>query len=272
MRWGFELLVFCVGALAVHDAWRSEVRWRAALAGAFVYALAFEWAVTTEAAGGFRYGEFAVHGPGGAPLWVPIGWACLVYAAMRTSERLALPPALAVALDAALVAAVGWLLDPAAVALGWWSWSEPGEPTIFGAPAANYLAWLLVGASYSAALRLLERRLSPWIAAGLAAPLALALVAGLGELSRLAGEATALLGLDALALVLAAVGLVRARAGREARWPIVAIPALTALGVATVVLASGATARAPHLWWTVPAFGSLATLPHLYRGRPPQPG
>lgn len=255
--------MFTLGALCAHDAWRAGGRWLGRFVGALAYAVAFEWAVTSAGEGGFAYGRFLVHGPGGAPLWVPIGWACLCFCAMRTSDRWRVGARWAVPVDAVLVAAVGWCLDPVAVELGWWGWSEPSGVLLLGAPAGNYLAWLLVGASWSASVRVLEPRLGGWAAAA-AVPLALLLVA-LVSLAGAASPLMSLLVLETAAVAAALVAWRRARAIEPPSLTVRAIPTATVLALLAVMLAEGVPS---HLWLVVPLAGLAATLPHnAIRGR-----
>jgi len=235
----FELAVLIAGVGCAVDA-RTEARWRALLAGAFLYAVAFEWWVAADASGGFFYRRFGVHGPGGAPLWVPVGWACLLYAAARTAERWDARPRWLVV--AALVGAVGWQLDPVAVARGWWGWAEPGRPLVLGVPTSTHLAWLIVALAYAP---FIPARDAPGIRAHLpllGAPLALALVAVLAwtldALGAAVGHVTTLAVAQVAVFGGAAVALIRAGVPAERPRPLVlVVPAITALG--GVVLALG---------------------------------
>jgi len=260
----FELAVLLAGVACAVDAVRSEARWRALLAGAFLYAVAFEWAVTTDASGGFGYRRFLVHGPGGAPLWVPVGWACLLYAATRTAERWDARPRWLVA--AALVGAVGWQLDPVAVARGWWGWSEPGRPLVLGVPTGTHLAWVLVGLAYAP---LTERHAARGVRVWqplIAAPLALGVVAALAWLLDGLGAAVGHVATLALVQVVvfggAAVALLRAGLPSARPRPLVlVVPAIAGLGAVALAVghgpaliaaaASGAATLAVHGAWRV---------------------
>ncbi len=134
---------------------------RAAL-GLAVLAL-FTWGI--ELVGvrtGWPYGEFAYElalGPmlfGEVPLALPVFFfpillnsylLCLLLLGPRgRSLVVRLPATLAVVLTMDLV------LDPGAVALGFWAWEDPGA--YYGVPAINYAGWILSG---SIALALIER-------------------------------------------------------------------------------------------------------------------
>lgn len=250
--------MFTLGALCAHDAWRAGGPWPGRFGGAFVYAVLFEWAVSSTAAGGFAYGEFLVHGPGGAPLWVPVGWACLCFCAMRTSDRWGTEPRWAVAVDATLVAAVGWALDPVAVALEWWGWSASEGVHLFGAPAGNYLAWLLVGAGWSAAVRSLEPKLGR-LAPLLAIPVALLLVAVLSAGANAVGAFAVLVVVESSVVLATLYAWRRARATTRPSPIVRAVSAVTVLGLLIVMAIEGA----PHeLWLLVPLVGVGAALPH----------
>lgn len=61
------------------------------------------------------------------------------------------PLVLLVLADGLSVAIVDLALDPVAVGVGLWSWSEPGP--FFGVPLANILGWFVIGALVSAIFR-----------------------------------------------------------------------------------------------------------------------
>ncbi|MFB6152974.1 MAG: bisanhydrobacterioruberin hydratase [Halodesulfurarchaeum sp.] len=97
---------------------------------------------------GWPYGEFTYTvalGPmvGGVPLGLPVFFVPLVVNAyllallLTQGRRGTLPLALG------LVLAIDLVLDPAAVAIGFWAYPTAG--VYYGVPASNYLGWLLAG-------------------------------------------------------------------------------------------------------------------------------
>ncbi|MDZ7702195.1 MAG: bisanhydrobacterioruberin hydratase [Halobacteriales archaeon] len=131
-----------VGALApLVD--RRAAAWFGLLVG-YAYAIEFVGLRT-----GWPYGEFAYTvelGPmvAGVPVGLPVFFVPLVVNAyllallLTRGRRGTLPLALA------LVLAVDLVLDPAAVAIGFWAY--PAAGAYYGVPASNYLGWLLSGA------------------------------------------------------------------------------------------------------------------------------
>lgn len=133
---------------------------RRALRGLVVLA-AFTWGI--ELVGvltGLPYGEFAYGLELGPMLFdlVPVGLPVFYFPILLNSYLLALlflgtstlPRRFALTL--AVVLALDLVLDPGAVALGFWGWDDPGA--YYGVPAINYLGWLLSGSVAIAVLQL----------------------------------------------------------------------------------------------------------------------
>lgn len=125
---------------------------RRALFGLTVLAL-FTWGI--ELAGvltGLPYGEFAYGVELGPMLFglVPLGLPVFYFPILLNSYLLALlflgnasfPRRFALTLS--IVITLDLILDPGAVALGFWGWTDPGS--YYGVPAINYLGWLFSGA------------------------------------------------------------------------------------------------------------------------------
>ena len=120
---------------------------RAALwfGGLIAYAYAIEY---VGLATGWPYGEFAYTvdlGPmvAGVPLGLPVFFVPLVVNAYLLSLLLTRGRRATLPLALGLVLAIDLVLDPAAVAIGFWAYSSGGY---YGVPASNYLGWLLSGA------------------------------------------------------------------------------------------------------------------------------
>lgn len=124
---------------------------RRALLGLFVLAL-FTWGIElTGVLTGVPYGEFSYGvdlGPMLAGL-VPLGLPVFYFPILLNSYLLALlflgetslPRRFALTLG--IVVTLDLILDPGAVALGFWGWENPGS--YYGVPAVNYAGWLLSG-------------------------------------------------------------------------------------------------------------------------------
>lgn len=124
---------------------------RRALLGLSVLA-AFTWGI--ELAGvltGVPYGEFSYGLELGPMLFdlVPVALPVFYFPILLNSYLLALlflgTPSFPrrFALTLAVVLALDLVLDPGAVALGFWGWEDPGA--YYGVPSINYFGWLLSG-------------------------------------------------------------------------------------------------------------------------------
>jgi bisanhydrobacterioruberin hydratase len=133
---------------------------RRALSGLALLAL-FTWGI--EIVGvrtGLPYGEFAYQTALGPMLFdlVPLGLPVFYFPILLNSYLLALlflrTPSLPrrFGLTLAIVVTLDLILDPGAVALGFWAWDVPGA--YYGVPAINYLGWLLSGSVAVAILQL----------------------------------------------------------------------------------------------------------------------
>ncbi len=67
-------------------------------------------------------GHFLVD-PVRVPMWIPLGWAFVVYTAMQTSNKLEPSWKVRPVLDGLLALNLDFALDPIAAHKGWWSWS-----------------------------------------------------------------------------------------------------------------------------------------------------
>lgn len=133
---------------------------RRALRGLAVLA-AFTWGIELVGViSGLPYGEFAYGLELGPMLFglVPVGLPVFYFPILLNSYLLALlflgtsslPRRFGLTLGIVLV--LDLVLDPGAVALGFWGWDDPG--TYYGVPAINYLGWLLSGSVAIAILQL----------------------------------------------------------------------------------------------------------------------
>lgn len=133
---------------------------RRALSGLALLAL-FTWAIETAGVlTGLPYGEFS-YGIALGPMLldlVPLGLPVFYFPILLNSYLLALlflrtrSLSRRFGLTLALVLTLDLILDPGAVALGFWAWVDPGP--YYGVPAINYLGWLLSGSVAIAILQL----------------------------------------------------------------------------------------------------------------------
>ncbi len=86
----------------------------------------------------------------GAPVWVGLSWAAIIYSAYEVGRPLKLG-VFTKSLFAALCAvSIDFGMDAVASSqLGFWKWLVSGEPTCFGVPFGNFFAWMVVVASFS---------------------------------------------------------------------------------------------------------------------------
>lgn len=151
----FECLVYGLFAACMVSAARRgrfaalELVWMA------VYGFLLEW-LTLKQLGAYVYGEFAVM-IDGAPLAVALGWAVIIDAGLRFSDRIRLPDTARPLLDALLALNIDIALDTIAIRLGMWTWVGIGrDEQWFGVPWANFWAWFLVVWSFSVCIRALR--------------------------------------------------------------------------------------------------------------------
>ncbi len=98
---------------------------------------------------GWPYGDFSYsHGLGPTlfglvPLSLLLTWPPLVLTAVITARQFNLPTYLQVILSIAILVAIDLVLDPGAVAVGYWDFTQSGW--YYDVPLSNYFGWLLSG-------------------------------------------------------------------------------------------------------------------------------
>ncbi|MFB6165816.1 MAG: bisanhydrobacterioruberin hydratase [Haloarculaceae archaeon] len=127
-----------------------------AILTAYAYAVEYLGATTGIPYGSFSYGVALGPMVGGAvPLGLPLFFVPLVLdaslLALLSADRAGAGRAVRVALAVAIVLAVDLVLDPGAVALGFWEYAAGGP--YYGVPWTNFAGWLL---SATVAVGLLE--------------------------------------------------------------------------------------------------------------------
>ncbi|HRH31709.1 MAG TPA: carotenoid biosynthesis protein [bacterium] len=123
-------------------------RWRGVLAyfGLACLGLAIETAAIKT---GIPYGSFAYHGAlgyrlfGVVPWTLTLAWPPLVLTAVIAARRLHRSWLGTGVIAVLLLVAMDAILDPGAVALGFWTWTHGG--IYYAVPLSNYLGWCLSG-------------------------------------------------------------------------------------------------------------------------------
>lgn len=148
--WGIEIGVYLLFAVLLVDAWR---RVRAEVVALVCYA-AFGWAVEAvfqlmppDPVEDMVYGHFLVMLPPAVPLWIPLGWGSLLYAAARTSDALAPPWWTRALYDGLLAAGISLALDPIAQHVGWYVFVNP--QAYFGVPTDHAILYFVMAAVLS---------------------------------------------------------------------------------------------------------------------------
>jgi putative membrane protein len=128
------------------------VRWLGAARGTLLLAALAAFAYAIETVGlltGFPYTHFAYTdalGPklfGVTPLLLPLAYVPLVLGALWLARRERVTPWRFLVLVALALFAVDFVLDPGAVAMGFWTFETTG--VYYGVPALNFAGWLFSG-------------------------------------------------------------------------------------------------------------------------------
>ena len=180
--WIIELVVFAVAAVCIRHAVRSgrqasPPNWRPlfTMLMVAVFTFAVEYRLSNAGTNNiYSYPETWLLMLLGVPIWIPIGWAWVVYVCMATSSKLKMPWTVAPWLDGFLALSIDFLLDPIADQYGWWTWkAKEGYSMYFDIPLANFVAWFVIVSSFSLFLRYLSTKWFPpggGLARDLAAP------------------------------------------------------------------------------------------------------
>jgi hypothetical protein len=102
------------------------------------------------------------------PLWVPIGWAFILYVVIGTTTKLGVPMYVAALLDGFLALNLDLTLDPIAIHRGWWTWNVHLNPQefphfadYFGIPVINFMGWFVIIGAFSLFVRLGRAKVPP---------------------------------------------------------------------------------------------------------------
>jgi hypothetical protein len=152
-----EFSMYCVFVVCLVHAARQG-RYRVLeLIFSGVYGFLLEW-LTIKQLASYHYGQFLIV-IDGAPLWIALAWAAIIYSSMEFSSHIQMPEAARPLLDGLLALNIDLALDTVAIRLGMWHWSTVAlDQQWFGVPWGNFWAWFIVVAAYSSFLRALR----PW--------------------------------------------------------------------------------------------------------------
>ena len=104
--------------------------------------------------GDYAYGEVFGRKLFGVPVLIGINWFCIVYASHVVAKKFnntTIKGKLSVALLAASIAtAFDWIMEPVAMKLGFWNWSDGTIPLF------NYVSWFVISFAVSIAFGYLK--------------------------------------------------------------------------------------------------------------------
>jgi uncharacterized membrane protein len=168
-----EISVYVLAISCLRHAWAHGSSRLVGLVAGMIYGVLIEYgAILTFKA--YVYGHFLIMIFGAVPFCIGVSWGMIIYTAMETSDRFALPWYLRPIVDALLALTIDLSMDAIAIRLGLWTWGQAGP--WFGVPLGNFYAWFIVVLGFSLLLRLARL----WSLAGplvLLADVAVAIVA-----------------------------------------------------------------------------------------------
>ncbi len=149
----FELLTILLFAACLWHAARRDVFHVVELLAGLVYGVFLEW-MTLRQLEAYTYGQFRIMFDG-APLAIGLGWAVIIYTAMRFSRQLNLPIFTRPLLNGLLALNLDVAMDVIAIRLGFWTWGTGSlDFEWFGVPWGNFWAWFIVVSSFSGFLEM----------------------------------------------------------------------------------------------------------------------
>ncbi len=142
-----------------HDERAGRLRWWCLGAWTVTLTLEIVGVATGAIFGPYHYGATLRGQVADVPLLIGLNWVTLLLGALTLANRLpgaasAAGAVLTPLAGAILLTAFDWLMEPVAVALGYWHWHT--WPAI---PTQNYVAWFLIALGLGSTLRAL--RLQP---------------------------------------------------------------------------------------------------------------
>lgn len=151
-----SILLFCIPSYYASSRWLGNRKSFLLLFSLSAFALIIEniGVMTGFPYGGFEYGSLIGNSIGVVPWTVAFAWTPLVlgsiWMTMRTLQFMKVTHSnksmivFFISFTAMFLVIIDLLLDPAAVALGFWSWQVDGW--YYGIPLSNYFGWMFSGA------------------------------------------------------------------------------------------------------------------------------
>ena len=99
-----------------------------------------------------RYNFFTSDNFRQVPIWIGVGWGCIVYAATWTAQRLELPRWMRPWAAGVLAVNIDFPLDPVANHFHFWKWYNVEARSYYDVPFDNYIGWFFIVAAYAAAV------------------------------------------------------------------------------------------------------------------------
>ncbi|MBM3818227.1 MAG: carotenoid biosynthesis protein [Acidimicrobiia bacterium] len=162
---GVELLVYVFAYLCLRDAMQTGRAYVAAFFATILFTLIVESLLSANTKVYEYPAQSFLIQVINVPLWVPVGWAFILYAVMATSTLLGVPIHVAALIDAFLALNLDLTLDPVAIHRGWWTWhameNYPYATDYFGIPVINFMGWFVIVAAFSFFVRLGRTKVPP---------------------------------------------------------------------------------------------------------------
>jgi len=130
---------------AVLDAKKNKTQRMLLLLTLFIYGSLLEFIGVAK--GYYFYNPDFVMILDGVPLPVSLAWVGIIYSVMVTAERLDLNHGLRILTASLIALSLDWGLDPAASALGLWTWDTQGG-LFFEVPVHNFYGWFFIPAAF----------------------------------------------------------------------------------------------------------------------------
>lgn len=152
----FEILGFLsFGIIIVREIRRRDYRQIFEIASCAVFGMLLEIG-NTFLAGTYSYNPHFMINVANVPVAIGLGWAVIIYLAMRLSDQYGMPWTLRPFLDALSAVIIDLAIDPVAIRLGFWNWTIPSGKEWFGVPFENLAGWILVVLSFSFLIRFIR--------------------------------------------------------------------------------------------------------------------
>lgn len=155
--WGMGLSIFWLSFVSSESTGKGrQFRRRLLLWMLITYVITFSLEVagtlTGIIFGSYTYGRVLGVSFLSVPLVIGFNWVCIVFGIVRCFDKF--PSWIAVMCTAVLTTAFDWIMEPVAMALGYWTWEN------HHIPIQNYVAWFGISAVSAALYRLLDIKIA----------------------------------------------------------------------------------------------------------------